>query len=51
MWTKIFKAVMRLVQLADVEMHWRGGETDEFRVVIKWRGTVVLDRTFDVIRS
>ena len=42
---------MRVLQLADVEMHWRGGETDEFRVIIKWRDRVLLDRTFDVIRD
>lgn len=51
MWKKIFIVLMTMLQRADVEMHWRGGEQDEFRVIIRYNDRVLLDRTFDVIRS
>lgn len=51
MWKWLIAQVLKGLQLVDVDLHWRGGEHDEFRVVITFMGKVLLDRTFDVIRD
>lgn len=48
---KIAVWVLTFLQKADIELHWRGGEQDEFRVIIRYNDRILIDRTLDVIRK